>query len=85
MVPVGGATLQLFYVPILRHFWYWLGVRRADRATMNQLLSEGTSVVLCPGGVQVRHAIVSLCKFWACSVLLAMSSWNPPVYTWRAL
>ena len=52
---VGGCSVQLFYVPILRHFWYWLGVRRADRATMNQLLSEKTAVVLCPGGVQVRH------------------------------
>ena len=48
--------MQLFYVPILRHFWYWLGVRRADRATMNQLLSSGTAVVLCPGGVQARDA-----------------------------
>jgi len=44
--------LQLFFVPVLRHFWHWLGVRPAHRKVMEKILSSGTSVVLCPGGVQ---------------------------------
>jgi len=43
---------QLFFVPVLRHFWHWLGVRPAHRKVMEKILSSGTSVVLCPGGVQ---------------------------------
>ena len=56
---------QLFFVPVLRHFWHWLGVRPAHRKVMEKILSSGTSVVLCPGGVQVCTQTQPLCMVQA--------------------
>jgi hypothetical protein len=45
--------MQIFFVPGLRHAWHWLGLRPVSRKSMAKLLSSGSSVALCPGGVQV--------------------------------
>lgn len=51
----GAAILvsnAIFWVPIVRHMWWWLGCRPVSRHSIGKLLDEGTSVALCPGGVQ---------------------------------
>lgn len=42
----------IFWVPVLRHLWWWLGCRPVSRGSISRLLDEGCSVALCPGGVQ---------------------------------
>ncbi|KAK9796981.1 hypothetical protein WJX73_006358 [Symbiochloris irregularis] len=46
------ATTAGFYVPLLRHIWWWLGTRSADRKSMSAILAAGGTAVLIPGGVQ---------------------------------
>ena len=45
------AELQVFYVPILRHMFYWLGACPADKAEMRRILSRNGACMLIPGGV----------------------------------
>lgn len=50
----GAAILVsdgIFYIPLLRHLFWWLGCRPVSRSSMEDLLDEGNSVALCPGGV----------------------------------
>lgn len=47
-----AATTACFVTPILRHFFWWCGIRPAARADLSLLLKSGASVVLCPGGVR---------------------------------
>ena len=44
--------LQSLYLPATRLPWYAMGVRSADRRNLNELLAAGSSVGICPGGVQ---------------------------------
>jgi 1-acyl-sn-glycerol-3-phosphate acyltransferase len=45
------ASDAVFWVPILRNLWYWLGLRSVARQSIDRILDkERTSVVLCPGG-----------------------------------
>lgn len=50
----GAAILVsdgIFYIPLLRHLFWWLGCRPVSRSSMECLLDGGSSVALCPGGV----------------------------------
>jgi len=47
-----GATDSIFYVPILRHVWSWLGLVPASKKSLKALLRAGTTVGVVPGGVQ---------------------------------
>jgi diacylglycerol O-acyltransferase 2, plant len=46
------ATSTVFWMPIMRHVWWYLDLRPASRSWFHKLLSEGKSVGLSPGGVQ---------------------------------
>ena len=48
----GVASSAIFYVPLMRHLWGWLGLTSATRANISALLGSGSSVVICPGGVR---------------------------------
>jgi hypothetical protein len=45
------ASSACFYVPFVRHLWWWLGIRPVSRTVMSELLARGHSVCLNPGGV----------------------------------
>lgn len=47
------ASTAVFFASILRHFWWWTGVRPVSKSAMQHLLrSTRASCVLCPGGVR---------------------------------
>ncbi|KAK9844912.1 hypothetical protein WJX74_008604 [Apatococcus lobatus] len=46
------ASSICFYIPLVRQLWWWLGVRPVSKENIKRLLSQGHSVVLCPGGVR---------------------------------
>mmetsp|Transcript_49663 Transcript_49663/g.94906 ORF Transcript_49663/g.94906 Transcript_49663/m.94906 type:complete len:317 (-) Transcript_49663:312-1262(-) len=46
------ASSIVFYVPLVRHLWSWLGLRPASRECMAKFLKEGRVCILVPGGVQ---------------------------------
>ena len=55
--PVHGC--QVFYMPIVRHLYYWLGGRPAGKATVRAILARNGACVLIPGGVaevtEIQH------------------------------
>ena len=48
----GLASSVCFAFPIVRHLWWWLGMRPVGARVMRALLSRRHAVVLVPGGVQ---------------------------------
>lgn len=47
-----GAATAVFALPLVRDFYLAFGSVRADRRTLQGLLSRGRSVVLLPGGIR---------------------------------
>ena len=45
------ATSTIFYIPLLRQLWSWLGIDPISRAHMRAQLERGRSVLMIPGGV----------------------------------
>lgn len=46
------ASSALFLAPVIRHLAWWLGVQPASRHDVSAALKGGSTVLLCPGGVQ---------------------------------
>lgn len=46
------ASSAVFFTPILRHIWSWMGLVPASRNVLSNLLSNGFSCILIPGGVR---------------------------------
>lgn len=46
-------------MPLVRHLWWWLGIRSVSKTSIVKLLQSGKSVVLVPGGVR---EIQSMCQ-----------------------
>jgi 2-acylglycerol O-acyltransferase 2 len=49
---IGAISSACFAIPLMRHFYTWAGAESIDRKNLERNLSNGTSVVMCPGGVQ---------------------------------
>lgn len=45
------ASEAIFYVPLVRHLWTWLGLEPISRGRMLRMLRDGSTCVIVPGGV----------------------------------
>ncbi|GMH32405.1 hypothetical protein BSKO_00239 [Bryopsis sp. KO-2023] len=48
----GVASSICFRAPVIRHLWWWLGLRPVSKESITNMLSSGKSCVLIPGGVR---------------------------------
>eukprot|EP01023_Acetabularia_acetabulum_P062865 TRINITY_DN7815_c0_g1_i10.p1 TRINITY_DN7815_c0_g1~~TRINITY_DN7815_c0_g1_i10.p1 ORF type:complete len:261 (-),score=40.35 TRINITY_DN7815_c0_g1_i10:485-1267(-) len=48
----GVATSVIFWTPIVKHLWWWLGIRPAEKSYIVKCLKKGTSIAIVPGGVR---------------------------------
>ncbi|WIA15065.1 hypothetical protein OEZ85_001763 [Tetradesmus obliquus] len=48
----GLASSICFQIPLVRHLYWWIGIRPITRHSMRRLLHKRRNVVLVPGGVQ---------------------------------
>ncbi|KAG0557484.1 hypothetical protein KC19_11G134200 [Ceratodon purpureus] len=46
------ASNAVFWSPLVRHIWTWLGVAPVSRKSFSEFLKKGISCIVCPGGVQ---------------------------------
>ncbi|CAM6113549.1 unnamed protein product [Calypogeia fissa] len=46
------ATTIIFWTPVLRHIWTWMGLIPASKSSIRKHLHNGYSTILIPGGVQ---------------------------------
>ena len=45
------ATSSIFYVPLVRHLWPWLGLDPISRFHIKKVLDDGGVAIIVPGGV----------------------------------
>jgi diacylglycerol O-acyltransferase 2, plant len=46
------VSSAIFWCPIIRNLFWWVGLRPIEKQVMRRLLAQGISTVLCPGGLQ---------------------------------
>jgi diacylglycerol O-acyltransferase 2, plant len=46
------VSSAIFWCPIVRNLFWWVGLRSIEKKVMRGLLAKGTCTVLCPGGLQ---------------------------------
>ncbi|KAJ9541235.1 hypothetical protein OSB04_027741 [Centaurea solstitialis] len=77
------ASTALFYIPLMRHLWTWMGMTAVTRRNFSSLLKAGCSCIVIPGGMQEtfymnHHSEVAFIKSRKGFIRLAMEN-NCPV------
>lgn len=49
---LGCLTGAAFQVPLMRHMYTWVNATSVDKKNLLQIMKEGYSPIICPGGVQ---------------------------------
>ncbi|XP_024360450.1 diacylglycerol O-acyltransferase 2 [Physcomitrium patens] len=80
------ASSAVFWSPVVRHIWTWLGVAPVSRKSFTAFLQKGISCIVVPGGVQEclfmeDHREVVFLKQRYGFVRIAMEAGSPLVPT----